>query len=89
MEVLTRDFLWMLPHAHSSRSHDDDVCGYAIVLAHESPCGGFFIVRLLAEATQVVHNIPPLSLAERRSEGWHLIPAFGDFPKKLAVALRP
>ena len=29
---------------------------------------GFFIVWLLSEGTQVVYNIPPLSLAERRSE---------------------
>jgi hypothetical protein len=38
---------------------------------------------------QIVHNIPPLLLAERRRVGRHLVVAFGDFPKKLAVALPP
>ena len=44
---------------------------------------------LFPEGAQVVHSIPPLSLAERRSEGWHLVPAVGDFPKELTVALPP
>ena len=49
----------------------------------------FFHRTAIFRGYQVVHNIPPLSLAERRSEGWHLVPAFGDFPKKLAGALTP